>query len=129
MRVKFVVPRRRRRKKILKMARGYYGAQSRATKVATQQVIRALYHSYTGRKLKKRNFRHLWIVRINAAARQNGLKYSQLITALKKMGLELNRKVLAEIAFSDPEAFRKICEQAKSTLQQSQQKATLQQTA
>lgn len=113
MRVKFVVQRRRRRKKILKMARGYYGAQSRATKVATQQVIRALYHSYTGRKIKKRNFRRLWITRINAAARQNGLKYSELISALKKMGLELNRKVLAEMAFSDQEAFRKICERAR----------------
>lgn len=116
MKIKFVVPRRRRRKKILKQAKGYYGAQSRATKIATQYVLRAWRHAYTGRKLKKRNMRRLWILRINAAARENGLKYSELIYALKKMGSEINRKALAQIAFSNPEHFSQICQEAKKVL-------------
>ncbi|MCS7212680.1 MAG: 50S ribosomal protein L20 [Candidatus Calescibacterium sp.] len=114
MRVKFVVPRRHRRKKIKKLAKGYYGAQSRATKIATQYVIRALSHSYRGRKKKKRDFRKLWIERINAAARQNGINYSRLMFALKKMGVQINRKMLAELAFSDPLAFESLCKEAKS---------------
>ena len=119
MKVKFVVPRRRRRKKILKAAKGFYGAQSRSMKVATQYVLRAWMHSYTGRKLKKRNFRRLWITRINAAARQNGLKYSELMYALRKMGAGIDRKTLAQIAFSNPEHFSQICEEAKKVLSSS----------
>ncbi len=114
MRVKFVVPRRQRRKKIKKLAKGYYGAQSRCTKIANQYVIRALFHSYRGRKKKKRDFRRLWIERINAAARQNGLNYSKLIYALRKMGTQINRKVLADLAFSDPVAFSNLCQQARN---------------
>jgi large subunit ribosomal protein L20 len=121
VRVKFVVPRRKRRKKILKLAKGYYGAQSRSTKIATQYVIRALSHAYTGRKLKKRQMRRLWIARINAAARENGLKYSHLIYGLKKLGIDLDRKTLAEIAFSDKEGFRKICDEVKKNIFQLQQ--------
>lgn len=116
MRIKFVVPRRKRRKKILKLAKGYYGAQSRATKIATQYVIRALHHSYTGRKIKKRNFRRLWIARINAAVRQNGLTYSKFIYGLKKLGIDLNRKVLSQIAFSDTETFKRICDEVKRAI-------------
>ncbi len=116
MRIKFVVPRRQRRKKILKLAKGYYGAQSRSTKVATQYVLRALSHAYTGRKIKKRNLRRLWITRINAAARENGLKYSQLIHGLKKLGVEIDRKTLSQIASSDKEYFKKICEEIKRNL-------------
>ncbi len=117
MRVKYVVPRRQRRKKFLKLAKGYYGAQSRCSKVATQYVLRAWYHSYRGRKEKKRNFRRLWIVRINALARQNGLKYSQFIHGLKKLGVNLSRRSLAQIAFSDPQAFQKLCDKVKQHIE------------
>lgn len=116
MRVRFVVERRRRRKKIKKLAKGYYGAQSRCTKVANQYVIRALTHSYVGRRVKKRNFRRLWITRINAAARRNGMNYSSLMFALSKMGGQINRKILADLAFRDPASFAKICQEAKSFL-------------
>lgn len=117
MRARYVVPRRRRRKKIKKLARGYYGAQSRCTKIANQYVLRALFHSYRGRKEKKRDFRRLWIERINAAARENGLTYSRLMFALRKMGSQINRKILADIAFSDPACFAKLCQEVKAFLQ------------
>lgn len=116
MRVKYVVPRRHRRKKILKQAKGYYGAQSRSTKIATQQVLRAQRHAYQGRKQKKRDFRRLWIARINAAARSENLKYSEFIWALKQIKTKLSRKSLATLAFSNPEEFKSLCEEIKNFL-------------
>ena len=107
---------RRRRKKILKMAKGYYGARSRCYKVAKQAVEHALQYAYRDRRAKKREFRRLWIVRINAAARQAGVTYSQFIWGLKKAGIELDRKVLADIAYNDPNTFNKLVEKAKEAL-------------
>ncbi|RME66495.1 MAG: 50S ribosomal protein L20 [Nitrospirae bacterium] len=107
---------RRRRKKILQRAKGYYGARSRAYKIAKIAVEHALRHAYRDRRLKKREFRRLWIVRINAAARSLGLTYSQLIHGLKKAGIGLDRKVLADMAYHDPEGFQAIVEKAKEAL-------------
>ena len=107
---------RRRHKKIMKLAKGYRGARSRHYKAAKEQVMRALMYSYRGRKQRKRDFRRLWIMRINAAARQHGLKYSDLIFALQSAGAGIDRKVLADIAVSDPEGFAKIAELAKAEL-------------
>jgi len=114
---------RKRHKKILKLARGYRGSRSRHFKAAKEQVMRALMYSYRGRKERKREFRRLWITRINAAARQHGLKYSELIFALQSAGVELDRKVLAEIAVSDPEGFAKLAEAAKAELAKAQEEA------
>ncbi len=107
---------RRRRKKVLKMAKGYYGARSRCYKVAKVAVEHALRHAYRDRRLKKREFRSLWIVRINAAVRQAGLSYSQFIHGLRKAGIGLDRKVLADMAYHDPEGFQQIVEKAKEAL-------------
>ena len=107
---------RRRRKKVLKMAKGYYGARSRCYKVAKQAVEHALQYAYRDRRAKKRDFRRLWIVRINAAARQAGIRYSEFIHGLKKAGIELDRKVLAEIAYNDPKTFSELIEKAKAAL-------------
>ncbi len=107
---------RRRRKKILKMAKGYYGARSRCYKVAKQAVEHALQYSYRDRRAKKREFRRLWIVRINAAARQMGLTYSQFINGLRKAGIGLDRKVLADLAYNDPAAFEQIATRVKEAL-------------
>ena len=104
---------RRRRKKILERAKGYYGAKSRLFRIATEAVDKALQYSYRDRKNRKREFRSLWIARINAAARALGLTYSQLMSGLKRSGVGLDRKSLAHIAYSDPEAFGKIVETAK----------------
>ncbi|NOX20915.1 MAG: 50S ribosomal protein L20 [Nitrospirae bacterium] len=107
---------RRRRKKVLKMAKGYYGARSRCYKVAKQAVEHALQYAYRDRRAKKREFRRLWIIRINAAARQAGVTYSQFICGLRKAGIELDRKVLADIAYNDPTTFNQLVEKAKQAL-------------
>ena len=103
-------------KKILKKAKGYYGARSKVFRVAKQAVIKAGQYAYRDRRQRRRQFRRLWIVRINAEARNNGLSYSQLINGLKKANIEIDRKVLSDIAIFDKPAFAKIAEQAKSAL-------------
>ena len=100
----------------MKQAKGYYGGKHRLYRIAKQQVMRSGYYAYVGRKQKKRDFRQLWIARINAAARMNDLSYSRLMHGLKLAGIDLNRKVLSEIAISDPKAFAALCEQAKAKL-------------
>ena len=115
-RVKRGVQAKARHKKVLKQAKGYRGARSRTYKVAKQAVMRAGQYAYRDRRVKKRVFRSLWIVRINAAARENGLTYSKLIAGLKKSSIDLDRKTLANIAVNDKEAFSKIAEEAKSQL-------------
>ena len=104
---------RKKHKKILKRAKGYYGAKHYRFRMAKQAVMKSGNYAYVGRKDRKSNFRKLWIARINAASRQNGLTYSKFVNGLKKAGVVINRKMLAEIAVSDPEAFAKIAEIAK----------------
>lgn len=115
-RVKRGVIARRRHKKILKLAKGYFNARRKVFRVAKQAVIKAQQYAYIGRKQKKRNFRALWIVRINAAARIHGLSYSRLMNGLKKADIRLDRKALADIAVRDAAAFGQIAEQAKRAL-------------
>ena len=105
---------RKKHKKVLKQAKGYYGAKHYRFRTAKQAVMKSGMYAYIGRKDKKSNFRKLWITRINAAARQNGLTYSKLIAGLKKANISINRKMLAEIAVTDSEAFTKIAESAKN---------------
>jgi large subunit ribosomal protein L20 len=112
-RVKRGVTARARHKKVLDKAKGYYGARSRVFRVANQAVIKAAQYAYRDRRQKKRDFRALWIVRINAAARECGLSYSVLINGLKKAAIEIDRKILADIAVHDKPAFAAIAEQAK----------------
>ena len=112
-RVKGAMHTRKRRKKILKLAKGYRGAKSKLFKTANQAVMKSLVYAYRDRKQKKRDFRQLWIARINAAARMNGLSYSKFMNGLKKNGIEINRKMLSEIAISDPAAFAKLVEKVK----------------
>ena len=112
-----------RRKKILKLAKGYRGTKSKLYRSAKESVERGLNFAYTGRKLKKRDFRSLWIVRIGAAARLNGISYSQLMHGLKLAGVELDRKVLADLAVNQPEAFKGLAVQAKSALETKSEKA------
>ena len=112
-RVKSARTTRARHKKVLKQAKGYYGAKHYRFRNANQAVMKSLSYAYVGRKDKKSNFRKLWIARINAAARMNGLTYSQLINGLKKANVVINRKMLAEMAVSDPAAFTKVAELAK----------------
>lgn len=112
-RVKGAMHTRKRRKKILKLAKGYRGAKSKLFKTANQAVMKSLTYAYRDRKQKKRNFRQLWIARINAAARMNGISYSRFMNGLKQNGIEINRKMLAEIAVSDPAAFTKLVEKVK----------------
>lgn len=107
---------RARRKRILKQARGYYGARSRTFKVAKQAVIKAGQYAYRDRRQRKRQFRSLWIVRINAAARQHGLTYGQFINGLKRANIQLDRKTLADLAFHENPAFAKIVQSAKQAL-------------
>jgi large subunit ribosomal protein L20 len=116
-RVKRGVQVKRRHKKILKLAKGYYGARSRTIKVANQAVIKAGQYAYRGRKERKREFRSLWIVRINAGARECGISYSRLIAGLNKAEITMDRKILAELAVYDKPAFVQIVEQAKAALQ------------
>ena len=107
---------RRRRNRILKLAKGYFGSKHTLYKTANQQVMKSLTYAYRDRKNRKRDFRKLWIARINAAARMNGLSYSKFMYGLKANGIELNRKVLAELAVSDAAAFTVLCKKAKSKL-------------
>ncbi len=109
-----------RRKKILKLAKGYRGTKSKLYRSAKESVERGLNFAYTGRKLKKRDFRSLWIVRIGAAARLNGLNYSQFMHGLKLAGIELDRKVLADLAANQPDAFKAVAAQAQSALDNNQ---------
>ena len=113
MRVKRGTNRKDRRKKILKLAEGYYGSKSRLHRIAKVQVEKSLGYAYRDRKQKKRQFRALWITRINAAARLNGLSYNSFIAGLKAAGCELDRKVLADLAVRDPQAFTELAEMAK----------------
>ncbi|NCC84587.1 MAG: 50S ribosomal protein L20 [Clostridia bacterium] len=115
-RVKRGVTARARHKKILGLAKGYYGHKSKLFKVANQQVMKSLSYAYRDRKRKKRDFRKLWITRINAACRINGLSYSRFINGLNKAGVQLDRKVLADIAVNDPQSFTAIVETARAAL-------------
>ena len=108
--------RKNRRAKILKLAKGFRGAQSKQYRVAKQSVMRALAYSYVGRKQRKRDFRKLWIARINAEAKKNGITYSRFMNGLKRAGIVMNRKMLSEIAINDKEAFAKLVETAKASL-------------
>jgi large subunit ribosomal protein L20 len=107
---------RKRRKRVLKLAKGYYGSKHTLYKVANQQVMKSLMYAYRDRRQKKRDFRKLWITRINAAARMNGLSYSRLMHGLKVAGIEVNRKMLSELAVSDEKAFAELAAVAKSNL-------------
>ncbi len=115
-RVKRGVTAKARHKKVLKAAKGYYGARSRSYKTARQAVFKAGQYAYRDRRVKKRDFRALWIVRINAASKAHGLSYSRFINGLKKAGIELDRKVLADIAVNDDAAFGGLVEQARQAL-------------
>ncbi len=115
-RVKGAVMTRKRRKSILKAAKGYWGAKSKHFKMAKQAVMKSGNYAFAGRKLKKRDFRSLWITRISAQAKVCGMNYSTLMHGLKKAGIELNRKMLSEIAISDKDAFAEICSKAKAAL-------------
>ncbi|MCC6601130.1 MAG: 50S ribosomal protein L20 [Crocinitomicaceae bacterium] len=112
-RSKNAVASRARRKKVLNMAKGYFGSRKNVWTVAKNSVEKALTYSYIGRKLRKRDFRSLWIARINAGAREHGLSYSEFMGKLHKSGLELNRKVLADLAMNHPEAFKAVVEKVK----------------
>ena len=116
-RVKGGLNARRKHNRVLKLAKGYRGARSKQYRVAKQSVMRALASAYEGRRLRKRDFRRLWIVRINAAARLNGLSYSRFMYGLKLAGVGLNRKILAEIAVNDEQSFKTLVEEAKKNLQ------------
>ena len=115
-RIKGALMTRKRRNKVLTAAKGYWGAKSKHFKMAKQAVMKSGNYAYIGRKQKKRNFRQLWIARINAQAKANGMNYSTLMHGLKVAGIELNRKVLSELAVSDKEAFAAICAKAKEAL-------------
>ena len=116
MRIKGGVNAKKKHNRVLKLAKGYRGARSKQYRVAKQSVMRALTESYKGRKERKRQFRQLWIDRINAAARLNGLSYSKLMFGLKSAGIEMNRKMLSEVAIADPEGFKALCDSAKAKL-------------
>ena len=115
-RVKRGIRTRARHKKVLKQAKGYFGHKSKLFKVANQQVMKSGNYAYRDRRNKKRDFRKLWIQRINAACRVNGLSYSRFMNGLKKADIALDRKVLSDIAITDPKGFAALCEQAKSAL-------------
>ena len=113
-RVKGALNTRKKHKKILKLAKGFRGAESKQYRTANQEVMRSMQNAYVGRKLRKRDFRRLWITRISAAAKMIGMNYSAFMNGLKKAGIEMNRKMLSEIAIADPAAFAKLVETAKS---------------
>ncbi len=113
-RVKKGVNAHKRHKKILKLARGFYGQKSKVFRAANPAVMRSLRSAYIGRKLKKRQYRQMWIARINAGARMSGMTYSRLMDGLKKAGIEINRKMLSEMAIYDAAAFAQLCETAKA---------------
>ena len=116
MRIKRGVNAVKKRRKILKLAKGYFGAKSKNYRIARQAVMKSFNYAYIGHRLKKRDFRNLWIARINAAARANGMSYSKFMYGLKKANVELNRKVLADIAVNDAQSFAKLVETAKASL-------------
>ena len=113
-RIKGAVNAHKKRRKIMKLAKGYYGSKSKQYRAASEQVARSLRYAFTGRKLRKRDFRSLWITRINAAARLNGMSYSTFINGLKKHNVTVNRKILADLAVNDAAAFAKLVEIAKA---------------
>ncbi|MBU5420131.1 50S ribosomal protein L20 [Acetanaerobacterium sp. MSJ-12] len=115
-RIKRATMTHKRRKKVLKLAKGYYGAKSKLFKTAKQAVMKSGQYAYIGRKQKKRDFRRLWITRISAGCKANGMNYSTFINGLKKAGISLNRKMLSEIAIHDATAFTALCEKAKAAL-------------
>ena len=115
-RVKGALNAKKRHNRVLKLAKGYRGARSKQYRIAKQSVMRALASAYAGRKERKRQVRQLWIARINAAARMNGLSYSKLMHGLKVAGVDMNRKILADVAVNDPAGFTKLAEVAKSKL-------------
>lgn len=115
-RVKGAMMTRKRRNKTLKLAKGYYGSKSKLFKTAKEAVMKSGQYAYVGRKQKKRDFRRMWISRISAACKANGMNYSTFMNGLKKAGIDLNRKMLSEIAISDPAAFTALTEQAKAAL-------------
>ena len=112
-RIKRAVNAHKKRRKVLKLAKGYWGAKSKQYRTASEQVRRSLRYAYEGRKMRKRDFRRLWIIRINAAARLNGMSYSTFVNGLKKKGIEVNRKMLADLAVNDAAAFAQLVELAK----------------
>ena len=112
-RVKGAMMTRKRRNKVMKMAKGYWGSRSKHFRVANEAVMKSLVYAYTGRKLKKRDFRSLWITRISAACKANGMNYSTFMHGLKVAGIEINRKMLSEMAINDAVAFSALCEIAK----------------
>jgi len=112
-RIKRAVNAHKKRRKVFKLAKGYFGAKSKQYRAASEQVARSLRYAYTGRKLRKRDFRRLWITRINAAARLNGTTYSALMNGLKKQNININRKMLAEMAVNDAAAFAQLVEISK----------------
>ncbi|MDO4438443.1 MAG: 50S ribosomal protein L20 [Eubacteriales bacterium] len=115
-RIKGALNARKKHNRVLKMAKGYRGARSKQYRIAKQSVMRALANSYRGRKEKKRQYRALWITRINAGARMNGVSYSQLMHGLKVAGVDINRKMLSELAINDAAGFAQLCELAKANL-------------
>jgi large subunit ribosomal protein L20 len=115
-RVKGAMMTRKRRNKILKLAKGYWGAKSTHYKMANQAVMKSLTYAYIGRKQKKRNFRQLWITRISAGCKANGMNYSRFMYGLKLAGIEMNRKMLSEMAIHEPEAFAALCTKAKTAI-------------
>ena len=123
-RIKAAVNAHKKRRKIFKLAKGYFGAKSKQYRAASEQVRRSLRYAYEGRKMRKRDFRRLWITRINAAARMNGISYSVLMNGLKKNNITINRKMLADIAVNDPAAFAKLVETAKKKLAKAAEKET-----
>ena len=115
-RVKKAVNAKKKHKKILKLSKGFYGQKSKVFRAANPAVMKSLSSAYVGRKRKKRDYRRLWIARINAATRQHGMSYSQFMNGLKKSGIEINRKMLSEVAIHDPEAFKALVDTAKAAL-------------
>ena len=107
---------RKRRNRVLKLAKGYFGSKSKLFRTANQAVMKSLKYAYVGRRLKKRDFRRIWITRISAAAKLNDMNYSRFMNGLKKAGIVMNRKMLSEIAIADPAAFTALCEKAKAAL-------------
>lgn len=115
-RVKGALNTRKHHKKVLKLAKGFFGAQSKQYRTANQAVMRSMQNAYIGRKRRKRDFRRLWITRISAACKMNGMNYSTFMNGLKKSGIEMNRKMLSEVAIADPAAFTKLVETAQAAL-------------
>ena len=115
-RIKMSVNAKKRRRKVFKLAKGYFGAKSKQYRAATEQVARSLRYAYIGRRLRKRDFRKLWIARINAAVRPYGLSYSRFLNGLKLAGIEVTRKILADLAVNDPQAFAKLVDAATAKI-------------